>query len=142
MLNHSHKTCQRCKKTKPLGDFHKNRQTRDGKHTLCKVCNSAKASKWRAENPTKAKTLNYRKKYKLTYEQVEAMKVSCGRACEICGVSEAEAPREVLFVDHCHDTGEVRGILCLHCNNLLGSSKDRVKTLLSAVDYLREKGSK
>jgi hypothetical protein len=40
-------------------------------------------------------------------------------------------------VDHCHTTGAVRGILCHHCNLLLGHAKDAEDTLLSAVTYLR-----
>lgn len=132
------KVCQLCGLDKPLEDYHKNKQIRDGKHTICKNCNIQKSKKWRIDNPEKAKTLNYRKKYNLTYEQVELLKVDCGYKCEICGTEEAKAPRGNLFVDHCHKTEEVRGILCLNCNNLLGSAKDNQEVLLSAIRYLKQ----
>jgi hypothetical protein len=131
------KVCQLCGLNKPLEDYHKNKQIKDGKHTICKNCNLQKSKRWRIENPEKAKTLNYRKKYNLTYEQVGELKSSCGYKCEICGIEEAKSPRGNLFVDHCHETGEVRGILCLNCNNLLGSAKDNLEVLLNAIKYLK-----
>ena len=131
------KVCQLCNSSKPLENYHKNKQIKDGKHTICKECNIQKSKKWRVDNPEKAKTLNYRKKYNLTYEQVGELRLKCGYRCEICDINEAQAPRGSLFVDHCHETGEVRGMLCLNCNNLLGSAKDQVGVLSNAMQYLK-----
>ena len=39
-------------------------------------------------------------------------------------------------VDHCHKTDDVRGILCGHCNNILGRAKDSVEILRNCADYL------
>ena len=44
-------------------------------------------------------------------------------------------------IDHNHNTKEVRGILCLTCNTLLGMAKDNIQVLNKAVKYLMEKGS-
>jgi len=136
MQNPRSKICKWCGEEKPLSDYHKNRQTKDGKHTLCKPCNSKKASKWREENPDRAKALDYQKKYNLSLDDFNEMKTSCGGLCEICKCPEDSAPRGTLFVDHCHRTGEVRGLLCLHCNNLLGASRDDTTVLRGAIKYL------
>jgi len=40
-------------------------------------------------------------------------------------------------IDHCHNTGKVRGILCNHCNIALGLLKDNTETLLNAIVYLK-----
>ena len=40
------------------------------------------------------------------------------------------------FVDHCHDTKKVRGLLCAKCNTLLGMAKDDVSILQNAITYL------
>jgi hypothetical protein len=57
--------------------------------------------------------------------------------CKICG----EVPtgkRKNLHVDHCHETGEIRGLLCMSCNRALGWFGDRVDRLESAIRYLQE----
>jgi hypothetical protein len=48
---------------------------------------------------------------------------------------------DVLCVDHNHDTGEVRAILCKPCNTMLGMAKDSVDRLQAGIDYLKEHGS-
>ena len=54
-------------------------------------------------------------------------------ACEICG-SVDDGKR--LAMDHCHDTGIVRGYLCMSCNTALGHFKDDAALLRKAVAYL------
>ena len=44
-------------------------------------------------------------------------------------------------IDHNHETGEFRGILCIKCNSLLGMASDRVDVLYAAAKYLSERGS-
>ena len=54
--------------------------------------------------------------------------------CAVCGVGGK------LHVDHDHETGLVRGLLCGSCNRALGLLKDNVDSLKMAIDYL-ERGS-
>lgn len=54
-------------------------------------------------------------------------------SCAICG------QKIRLVLDHCHKTGNVRGILCHKCNTILGMCNDESSTLLSAVNYLKLK---
>jgi hypothetical protein len=53
-----------------------------------------------------------------------------GGVCAICGRDEPE------HVDHSHDTGEVRGILCFNCNGGLGQFRDSIDALRAAAAYL------
>jgi hypothetical protein len=54
-----------------------------------------------------------------------------GGVCAICGV----VPQRPV-VDHCHNTGKVRGILCDTCNRCMGLLKDDPDLLMSAAAYL------
>ena len=55
--------------------------------------------------------------------------------CAICGQPEKELKRK-LVLDHCHITGHIRGLLCMHCNIFIGFAKDNVYRLRAAVGYL------
>jgi len=78
--------------------------------------------------------------YGLTLEEHEHMWWEQNGCCKICHVPEAEAPRGWLAIDHCHDTGRVRGLLCNNCNALLGMAKDRPEILDAAKAYLCQDG--
>ncbi len=81
-------------------------------------------------------------KYGITRSQWTAMYEQQGGLCAICGRTlSAELTTRVgsgikTCVDHCHETGAVRGLLCDHCNKGLGSFRDKIDLLRSAVGYL------
>jgi hypothetical protein len=60
--------------------------------------------------------------------------------CAICRKPENKTMNGTLLrlaVDHCHDTGLVRGLLCQACNRGIGCFSHDVATLRSAIDYLQ-----
>ena len=66
--------------------------------------------------------------------------------CSICiselpDLMQYESRRRKYAIDHNHETGKFRGILCLNCNSLLGMAGDSVKVLQSAIGYLEQNGS-
>lgn len=73
-------------------------------------------------------------KYGLDWDEYELLLVCQDHRCAICG----GMPRKhVLAVDHDHQTGEIRGLLCSRCNHkLLGSANDDPNRLRKAADYL------
>ena len=63
-----------------------------------------------------------------------------GGRCAICGCrgfKMKNSSMTSLVVDHDHETGKVRGLLCHNCNRALGSLHDDIPTLLQAVNYLK-----
>jgi len=64
------------------------------------------------------------------------MEQAQGGVCAICGKPEATARTKRLCVDHCHETGKVRGLLCSHCNRAIGLLGDSCAILASAITYL------
>lgn len=91
--------------------------------------------RFRDANPRKVKA-NLLRKYGITLEQFEAMLKDQGNACKICKTS-TPGGKGTFHVDHCHKTGVVRGLLCHHCNALLGHAKDQVTILEEAIRYLK-----
>lgn len=76
---------------------------------------------------------SYKKRYGISLEDYNKMLVEQNGVCAIC-FQEPKVRR--LAVDHNHNTGQVRGLLCHHCNTSLGSFNDDKSLLLSAVKYL------
>lgn len=133
------KVCRHCEQEKDEGDFYRFFDRWAEKHYLsarCKPCHQ----EYKRQSPTtqrnrKAEKLQLR--YGLTYEQWEAMRETEGHRCMICGITEDELGKR-LDVDHCHESGKVRGLLCNPCNTMLGHARDNVAVLEAAVSYLKE----
>jgi hypothetical protein len=97
--------------------------------------------RWRAANPERNREANRAQKigakYGITVEQRDALLVSQGGVCAICRGDNSYCKHN-WSIDHCHETGKVRGILCGRCNTGLGQFKDSVETLLAAARYLEK----
>lgn len=137
------KTCRVCKQTKTVDNFTKltNRYQLE-----CKSCKRKRESILQETNSDlkkhkqrlkhKAK-LKY--KFNLTVEQHEELLKKQENLCAICKQPPSGANQYGTYqfcVDHCHETGEVRGLLCGHCNLGLGQFKDNPALLESAKKYL------
>jgi hypothetical protein len=79
-----------------------------------------------------------RSKYNLDFAGYQRLLLTQGRTCGICDVQLPTdlIPGRAVNIDHDHQTGKVRGLLCGHCNTMLGQAKDNINTLLNAVTYL------
>jgi hypothetical protein len=80
------------------------------------------------------KDSHLRRKYGISLDEYELMLSDQGNVCAIC--KENAQQKQCLGVDHCHETNQVRGILCSRCNSLLGRSTDDSNLLRSAATYL------
>lgn len=69
--------------------------------------------------------------YGMSHEDFQNLLARQNHRCGICDESKHQ-----WHIDHCHDTGNVRGVLCHQCNVLLGYARDNVDTLRRAIDYL------
>lgn len=136
----ANKVCCKCQELKPKNEFHKNKAKKDGLSTYCKACNKNVALTFRQENPDKDQQYHRRYKlqslYGLTIADYEALLISQGGACAICGSASACTNKDNLYVDHCHQTGVVRGLLCQRCNSAIGLMRDNPELCRKAVEYL------
>lgn len=100
----------------------------------------AMQTKWRKANPELVKGYNLKKNYGVSQERYDEMLLAQGGGCAICG-AETNKNGKALFVDHCHDSGAVRGILCYKCNTGLGSFGDSPALLEKALSYLNQEST-
>ena len=140
-----HKTCCDCRESKPLSDYHKSAQHKSGVSGHCKPCQAAYHRQWYAKNRAK-KSVDMRRVrlsrlFGLSLEDWDALYDRQNGGCAICGESDGYgrsdgAGRKRLSVDHDHQTGAVRGLLCDACNTGLGKFRDDPGLLAKAINYL------
>jgi len=137
------KCCRTCVEYKPLEHFSKDATKKDGKNTQCKSCYSeyhganharinarrkalhvryserskAYSKEWAKANPEKVKNKSLAK-YGLDLDGFNCLVELQHGLCKICECELIIGKHS--HVDHDHDTGEVRGILCQNCNTKLG----------------------
>jgi hypothetical protein len=127
--------CINCKKEKSLKYF-----TR--RATVCKECESEVWKKAKllqlgslGEYRKYIRGQNLKRKYGISSEKFEEILEEQGKKCKICGCQESGLRR--FHVDHCHETGLIRGILCHGCNTGLGAFKEDPSRLRKAFEYLK-----
>jgi hypothetical protein len=119
--------CKPCKRNLPEAAF-------DASGKYCRECQSA-----RAKNRTQEQRRGYYLKatYSITTTDYNALLDKQNNSCAICGQPGGKLRTgSGLHVDHCHETGAVRGLLCFNCNTALGKFSDNIERLQSAINYL------
>lgn len=130
------KSCSRCKESKPLSLFSKDKYHSSGYKSACKLCATKDFISWRNKNLERVRksdrAKHYTRKYGFSSEEAEKFVSNRNGTCLICG------NLALLVVDHCHKTNKIRGKICSSCNSLLGYSKDNISTLEKAIKYLKD----
>jgi len=157
------KRCKRCGEIKPLSEFYRATGMADGHRSECKTCHKTKqqawyqanrrhaiaqVKRWQQENKnhlheyrreyrqrrkTEERDAYLRRRFGITQADYDALLAEQGGGCAICG----KPPGKIsLHVDHDHETGEVRGLLCVGCNNALGQFRDDTALLQRAIGYV------
>ena len=138
------KFCSKCKKTYPLNNcfYYKNKTSSTGFGSQCKKCinewhKTPKAIKRRKElakgrYKKKIKDYQFKRLYGISLVEYNILKQNQNNICAICKV------KKKLVVDHCHNSGKVRGLLCHKCNTGLGQFNDNKDLLKKAELYLTQ----
>lgn len=154
------KFCRKCGWPKPLSDFGKDRGRRDGHTSACKECKNKQSAAWQKANPERVKEINalhknnrkeyysdptrklkYRsldleRRFGLTHADYEEILAKQNGTCKICRLLRISEGKNFMPLDHCHQSGRIRGILCSWCNRALGLFEDDIELLKRAINYL------
>jgi len=132
------KKCSKCKNNKPLKDFSKNKNSKDGYHHYCKKCkNDDGRERYKTDVKYRERIRNsaLKRKYNISYDEFLIKFNSQNGKCGICE-KELFLDKQNTCVDHNHVTGEVRDVLCSRCNNLVGLSDENVNLLKKVILYI------
>lgn len=134
------KYCPKCKESKALELFNKASKEKDCLQRLCRDCQRDSSRKYLStdKGATTTRRAHLRRSYGIDLKTYEGLLIAQGNKCKICGADSNTDKRARYFViDHCHSSGEVRGLLCSKCNALLGLAQEREDILETAKQYLR-----
>lgn len=151
------KVCPKCQTEKTFADYPKNKRTKHGIGSYCSACTVAEiqayrdtpggkqahraaSNKWREANIERHKDNNAKRAYGLAHGTYDTMFAAQGGKCAICDTSDLGRTGR-FSIDHCHSSGQVRGLLCDRCNRGIGHFDDSPDKLLRAIAYLSPKPS-
>jgi hypothetical protein len=122
--------CPACATYKPASEFPRNRAERRGYATYCKPCHNRITKRNIQRLHGSGRNFQLKRRYGVDAVQVEWMILQQGGVCALCGDG---APAHV---DHSHENGEVRGIVCFNCNRALGYLDDQPDLFYRIAEYL------
>ena len=134
------KTCPVCSVEKEENQYWKGQY-------LCISCQKDKQkNSWQSRTPKKRLEQHLKYKYGVTHSEFMFQWEKQQGSCSICSIDLPdlmlyEGRKRGYAIDHNHETGKFRGILCLTCNTLLGMAKDSSEILKNAIQYLDKQGS-
>ena len=142
------KHCSKCKVYKPFSQFPKapGSVNRGGVATYCLTCKGERNKQ--TYDPTRQRARILKARFRITSEEYDRLYARQGGVCAICQQPETALSRngtvQPLAVDHDHTTSDVRGLLCMRCNLLLGMVEkdyDRVEKMLEYIRGVRKEES-
>lgn len=132
------RTCNVCGEEKLLSEYYIN--NKGYHHGKCKKCYVKKQQEKYC--PEKKRDENLRRCYGISLDQYNQMLVEQKGVCKICGTDDPGGRQsgrgtvDNFYVDHCHTTKKVRGLLCNTCNRAMGYIGENVNTLEQMIKYL------
>ena len=116
------KICSNCKIKKSISEFRKRKEMKDGWESNCRECVSRNDRK---------------RNYRLTEKELTKL-FNEHPICDICKINFNLLSSKNIHIDHNHKTNKIRGLLCNHCNSLIGMAKENTFILENAIKYLNK----
>lgn len=125
------KKCSSCNIEKDVSEFTVRLRSSDGLRNRCKECDNQAKKIYVKKNPNQRFLARLRQKYGLNPNEYQEMLEKQDYKCKICNKVKK------LVIDHCHESGKIRSLLCPQCNTGIGMFFESEQFLLNAIDYLR-----
>ena len=125
-----------CGKEKFATEFYVRNKVTMIRHSSCKECDKIRVKNRHLKNPERTKNNDLKRNYGITLKEHQQMFDDQNGRCAICK-QEGDGRWKKLCVDHDHETGKVRQLLCRNCNMVLGQIRDNINLLEEMVVYLK-----
>ena len=129
------KECNMCKTLKSFNNFWGDSTVKDGKKAVCIDCDKKRSKKYYC--PEKTRNKNLLRNFGITAEEYDTILHEQDFKCAICDIHQKHCDKR-LAVDHNHETGNIRALLCHHCNTGIGLFKENTEFLATAIKYLEK----
>jgi len=131
------KKCSKCREILPIDHFG---MREDLKRPLsrCRSCQLEANKEYAKNNPDASRHRNLKYKYGVTKEDYDRMFKEQNGVCGICKQAETSIRSLYLSIDHNHETGKVRGLLCRNCNSALGKLKDSIERMKAMIEWMEK----
>ncbi len=138
----SHKVCSKCRQSKLLTEFYPQANGVYGRKSACSTCSRSYTSRYRkakGEGGKHVARCSYlQRTYGMSLEEYTSLLSAQNASCAICQTHYSKVLHGKLCVDHCHESGKIRGLLCHPCNAAIGLLKEDEEVLYRAARYIRE----
>ena len=137
--NDGKKICATCSKKLPFSSFSKNVSTPDNLSRYCRECCAVRKKKHKKIERNGVLKRNYG----ITLDDYNEILIKQNHVCAICGGEETliiKGKNRDLAVDHNHETGKVRGLLCSKCNTAIGFFNEDIRIIKTAIRYIKDDG--
>lgn len=149
-VNVTYKVCNTCQRRKPIDRFFKRGGDERGYRSKCKDCFQESGTRYNQQDQVKARRAQHMREYRardrsawlnsslkyrfnITLDEWNRLFDDQDGRCAIC---DHEFTKKTPHVDHCHETGVIRGLLCGGCNRMLGQARDSARILRKGAEYL------
>lgn len=134
------KVCTGCGEAKPRDQYNNRKTGKDGLNSRCRPCVNAASLAWYQANRDHVKKVHREyvlmSQYGISEAQFQELLEAQDGKCALCSLAFSQIGRRNLCVDHDHQTGEVRGLLCRLCNRSIAQLGDNAEGLRRALAYL------
>ncbi len=136
--------CLGCNEVKPWAAFGRIKASRNAPLSKCDPCRAKESREHRLNNLEQALAKDHKsrlkRKYGMTLDDYASMLSAQDNKCKICFSGSSYKKSGLFVVDHSHENGAVRGLLCIRCNSALGMFGDSPERLRLAANYIEKDG--
>lgn len=129
------RVCKQCGKTQPIVEFYFYNKKKQIRRRICKSCHVKQVRLYYQDNKAAKRDFQLQNKYGIDLGDAYLMEEEQGGKCALC---DYEFKDDDFVVDHNHNTGKVRALLCQSCNITVGQFETNRHRITQILGYIQD----